>query len=320
MTVGLALLQAALTIATAGPATAPEYLPLWVARAEGYFTAEGLAVDIQSTRAETGAAEALARGQVELAATSIGAALLVGHTGGKPPKVVFGLTAAPPVALLIAAPRRDEITGLADLIGRDVGVPAPGTPADFGLLSMLAVADIPVPRVTIKSYGDRGLVAALETGRAAAGVIGDPYATRLLEEDKASVLADLRKRGEAARWLGGPTVHAAIFAPAKTKLSDTELRALARALQRAVKRIETAEPEDLQAKLPAAVVGFPQEFAIRVQGAREIYLPDGLVTPEMLEASIRLVRNRLPIPARVKIPRSLDDLLPPEPLLEPTPR
>ena len=32
----LVLLQATLTVAT-GPATAPEYWPLWVAQSEGYF-------------------------------------------------------------------------------------------------------------------------------------------------------------------------------------------------------------------------------------------------------------------------------------------
>ena len=49
----LVLLQATLTIATAGPATAPEYLPLWVAQAEGYFSEEKLAVTLEPKEGNT---------------------------------------------------------------------------------------------------------------------------------------------------------------------------------------------------------------------------------------------------------------------------
>ena len=86
----LVLLQATLTIATAGPATAPEYLPLWVAQAEGYFSQEKLAVALEPTRSEASAAEALARGQADLAATSLDAALMLGTPAGAPPRLVFG--------------------------------------------------------------------------------------------------------------------------------------------------------------------------------------------------------------------------------------
>ena len=310
----LVLLQTTLAIATSGPATSPEYLPLWVAQSEGYFAQEGLAVNLVPARAETGAAEALARGHAQLAATSLGAALLLGHVSNNPPKLVYGLTAAPPVVLLVAAARKDAIQTLADLVGRTVAVPAPGGPADFALASMLARADIPVTRLTVQSFGDRGAVGAIEAGRADAASLGDPYATRLIEDAQAVALADLRKRGEPERWLGGPTVYAGLFARHDGAPPSAQLTALARALNRAVARIETAEPDDLRAKLPGSVVGTPQDFAIRLLGSRQIYLGDGVVTPDALAAGIALVRNRLPIPDKVKIPRSVDKLL----LMEPT--
>src|SRR5262249_47521266 len=48
----LVLLQTTLTIATSGPPTAPEYLPLWVAQGEGYFAQEQLSVSLIPTRTE----------------------------------------------------------------------------------------------------------------------------------------------------------------------------------------------------------------------------------------------------------------------------
>ncbi|HVQ27268.1 MAG TPA: ABC transporter substrate-binding protein, partial [Planctomycetota bacterium] len=87
-------------LAVSGPPTSPEYLPIRVAEAEGYFAAEGLAVTVRTTRAESGAAEALAQGQADLAATTLEAILRFGlrATATQPPRLIFGLTAAPQVA------------------------------------------------------------------------------------------------------------------------------------------------------------------------------------------------------------------------------
>src|SRR5437867_7603167 len=72
---GLILLLQTLTLAVSGPATSSEYLPIRVAEAEGYFAREGLEVRVRTTRAESGAAEALAQGQVDLTATTLEALL-----------------------------------------------------------------------------------------------------------------------------------------------------------------------------------------------------------------------------------------------------
>ena len=312
----LVLLQTTLTIAVSGPATNPEYWPLHLAAAEGYFTEEKLAVSLEVTRADAGAAEALSRGGVALAATSLDAALELGHVGGLPPRLVFGLTATPAVALLVPSGQKDSVRGLADLVGKTVGVPAPGTPEYHVLISLLARAGIKIAQVTVQSYGERGLAGALESGKVAAAVLGDPYATRLVEAGKASPLVDLRKRGEPTRWLGGPVVHAAIFARADTALGAAEIKPLVRALLRATARVENATPEEVQARFPAAAVGFPEDFRARLLGTREIFLRDGRVSAEMLEASVALVRGRSSIPAKVKLPRKMDGLLMTGPLEE----
>ena len=304
----LVLLQATLSIVT-GPATAPEYWPLWVAQSEGYFEQERLTVTLAPARADTPAAEALARGRADLAATSLDAAITLGHVGGLPPKVVFGLASTPAVALLVPAARKEAVKSLADLAGKTVGVTAPGTPDALVLLSLLDVAGVGVPRVTVKSYGERGLAAAIASGEVAAGIIGDPAATRLVEEGQAVTLVDLRKRDADTRWLGAPTVQAAIFARADTNLGPAQLAPLARALLRALARLETATPEELRTALPGEANGFPEDFAVRLLGARAIYLRNGWVSPDMLKASIALVRNRSAIPAKVSVPRNMGRLL-----------
>ncbi len=305
----LVLLQATLTISVAGPPTNPEYLPLRIAEAEGYFAEEKVRVSLQEARAEPPAAEALARGRVMLAATSLDAALLLGHAGGAPPRLAFGLTAAPPVVLLVPTVRKDAVRALRDLAGQTVGISAPGTPGHLALVSLLDRARIPIHKVSIQSFGDRGVVGAVESAAVAAAVLDDPWATRLIEEGKAVPLVDLRRRSEVARWLGEATVHAALFAPADTKLGAPELVPLFRALLRALARIQSAAAEDLEPGLPPSVVGTPEDFALRVRGARESFLPDGRVSASALGASIALVRARSPIPAKVDVPSRMSRLL-----------
>ena len=315
MIAGLILLQAALSIAVAGPPTSPEYLPVHVAAAEGYFADEQLRVSIETDRAEPAAAQALGRGRVAVAATSLDSALQYAASGrGTPPRVVFGLTVAPPVAVLVATAQKDSIRSLSDLVGKTIGITAPGTPGELALFALLERERIDVHRVTIQSFGERGLAGALESGAIAAAAMPDPWASRLLDEERAVAIVDLRKPDQAAKWLGGPTVHAAVFVSADSKLGPAELSPFARAMLRAVARTRAATAKELAAKLPTAVVGSPEDFALRLRGARDNYLADGRVDADVLKLSIALIRSRVVIPGKVSIPRNLDKLLMMEPL------
>src|ERR671937_2677391 len=126
---GAVMLAQALTLAVSGPTSSPEYLPLRVADAEGYFAKEGLTVTLRTTRAEPGAAEALTQGQADLAATSLEAMLRFGPRASRQaPRLLLGLTAAPPVALVVSDTQKDIVSSLEDLSGKRVGVTTPGAP------------------------------------------------------------------------------------------------------------------------------------------------------------------------------------------------
>lgn len=312
-------LQVSLSVAVSGPYTSPEYLPLRVAEAEGYFSQEGLQVSLRTTRAEPGAAEALAKGQADLAATSLEAALRHGAVGGHPPRLVFGLTAAPPVALLVPTAHRGTVKRIEDLVGKRVAITSPGAPEHALLFALLDRHQIKATQLSLLSLGERGLVAALEAGEVHAGLLPDPWASRLVEDGKATILADFRRRDEAARWLGGPTIHAALFVRADRPPKASDLTALSRALLRAVKRVETAPTEELLARLPTRVIGLKEDFVAGLEGAREIYVPGGWVRHETLQLSVAQIRSRAPFPKGVTIPRRPADLLlldPLKPLLD----
>ena len=295
-------LWAAITIAVAGPATSPEYLPVHLAQAGGYFVQEQLQVTLKVERSEGDAALALARRRADIAATSLDAAYRLGHVAGAPPLLLFGLTAAPPVALLVSPTHKETVRSPSDLRGQPVGLPGIGTPEQAMLATILSRANVKVHHVPLRTFSNRGLAGALEQGEVAAAVMADPWVTRTITESTASILADLRTRSDATRWLGAETVHAALFVRAEGRPADQELAALVRALLRAAAKAAEAPAEALASVLPAAVTGQPDDFALRVAGARQSYLPRGQVTEDMLKASVAQARERSPFPAAVKLP------------------
>jgi len=318
--IGLILLLQTLTIAVSGPPTSAEYLPLRVAEAQGYFTREGLAVTLRTTRAEVGAAEALAQGQADLAATSLEAVLrFTTRAVTQGPRLVFGLTAAPPVALLLATPLNGTVRSIDQLAGLRVGISAPGDPAHTWLMALLARARLSITQVEMVSLGERGLAIAVETGDVQAGIVAEPAASRLITAYHAVVLGDLRTPAAVERALGIATINAGVFMRADRRPSDRDLAALVRALVDAERFIATTGAEALAAKLPRAVVGTAEEFERRLETARTLYLPEGTVTVPQIRESIAIVRAHMPFPPGLRIPRP-EDLIYAPAVSRPNPR
>lgn len=306
---GLILLLQALTLAVSGPPGSPEYLPIRVAEAEGHFAREGLAVTIKTTRAESGAAEALAQGQVDLAATTLEAVLRFGpRVTSQAPRLVFGLTAAPPVALLVGAPHASAVRSIDDLSALRVGVTTPGAPEHAWFGWLLARAGLSVAQLSVVSLGGRGLVASIDSGEVHVALVHEPMATRLIGEGRAKLLADFRTPDAVAGTLGVSTVNAAVFMRADRRLKDRDHAALARALRAAEQRIRTAGADELAGKLPARVVGGLEDFEARLATTRAMYLPDGLVSADRLQQTIAIIRAHTALPQSVPIPRP-DEML-----------
>jgi len=307
---GLIVLLQGLTLAVSGPPTSSEYLPIRVAEAEGHFAREGLTVTIRTTRAESGAAEALAQGQVDLAATTLEAVLRFGpRSATQAPRLVFGLTAAPPVALVVGAPHAATVRSIEDLSAMRVGVTTPGAPEHAWFGWLLARAGLTVAQVRVSSLGGRGLVSALDSGEIHAALVHEPVATQLLGDKRVKLLADFRTPRAVTEAFGASTVNAALFARADRRPKDRDLLALTRALQRAEERIRSSPARELAAKLSARVVGEPEDFAARLAAARALYLSDGFVSADQVQQTLAIIRAHTPLPQAVPIPRAEDMLL-----------
>jgi NitT/TauT family transport system substrate-binding protein len=194
------------------------------------------------------------------------------------------------------------VRSVSDLSGTKVAISSPGAPelAWFGWL--LAKAGLSVAQLSVVSYGTRGLVGAVEGGDVHAGLVPEPFASRLLAEGRATVLVDLRTPAGVAQALGVTTVNAAVFARADRRPRDQHLTAFARAVLAAEERIATTSTSELVAKLPKRLITPSEDLVARLEATRGIYLPDGMVTADQLRESIALVRSHQPLPGTARVP------------------
>ena len=311
---GVILVLQALTLAVSGPSTSPEYLPLRVAEAEGYFAREGLAITLKTTRAEPGAAEALTQGQADLAATSLEAILRFGpRAASQSPRLVLGLTAAPPVVLVVADAHKTIVRSIDDLPGTRIAVSTPGAPEQAWFAWLLARAGLSVAQMWLVSRGERGVVHAVETGDVHAALVQEPAASRLIASGHAHALVDLRSPAGVRQAVGAPTVNAAVFVRSDRRPRDRDLTAFARAVLAAERRIAEGDGRGLARKLPRAVTIMPEAFGARLAASRDLYLKDGLVTVEQVRETLILIRAHLALPVTARVPRP-EDLVHVEPV------
>ena len=304
---GVILLLQTLTVAVSGPATSPEYLPLRVAEAEGFFAREGLAVTLKTTRAEPGAAEALTQGQTDLAATSLESMLRFGpRLASQAPRLVLGLTAAPPVVLVVADAHKTIVRSIEDLPGTRVGLSSPGAPEQAWFAWLLARAGLSVAQMWMVSRGERGVIHAVETGDVHTALVHEPAASRLIDSGHASALVDLRSPAAVRQAVGTITVNAAVFMRRDRRVRDRDLAAFTRAVLAAERRLAEGDADALASKLPQAVTAEADGFEGRVAVSRAMYLKDGIVTVEQVRETLTLIRAHLPLPVTARVPRPED--------------
>jgi hypothetical protein len=83
---------------------------------------------------------------------------------------------------------------------------------------------------------------------------------------------------------------------------DRLLESFARAVLDAERLLASASAEALAGRLPATLVGNPDEFERRLEASRGVWLPGGLVEPDQVRRTIGLVRDRLPLPPTLALP------------------
>lgn len=169
------------------------YAPLFVAAERGYFSDEGLKVELTPVQGGSDSVVQLAAGNFDAAVGGAGAGLFNAAARG----VKFTIVAPmhqerPPVSspLVISAKRKGEITSVADLKGKKVSINATGAATEYWLAQALAKGGLTMNDIKLTSVAFRDVPAALDNGSLDAAILGEPLVTINKDKGVVAVLSD----------------------------------------------------------------------------------------------------------------------------------
>lgn len=259
--------------------SALNHLPLTLAEQLGFFKAEGLDVEILDFANGAAATQAVVSG---LAQAGVGdfEQLLAGHAAGRHYQSFVLLGRAPGVALGVSPHAMPTYRQLSDFKGKRIGVIALDTPAHLMarlLLAHAGLSDKEVSYVVLASAEQA--VMAYRLGQVHALCLGDSVMTLLEQRGEIHVVADTRTQKGASAVFGGALPSACAYAPAGfiAKYPQTT-QALAHALVRSLKWLQTAGPYDLVKTVPEAyMLNDRVLYLTAFSKMREVISPDGLM-------------------------------------------
>ncbi|WP_236682876.1 ABC transporter substrate-binding protein [Thermus filiformis] len=263
-------------------------IPYEVAQRRGYFAEEGLDVELVYARGGSQALQFLVGKAVDYAATSLDAALQAYQQGA--PILRFCSTGRLPLFALAAAPK-SPIQGVRDLEGKAVGVSALGNADHVLLVYLLKKAGVDPRRVQYATLGPN-LYEALKAGHVGAGMVQEPALT-LLKEAGGRELVNLMDLKQARAYLGGPYEFMGVAVRREERAARLEeMRALARALERALRFVRAADARLIADTLPKALIAGGDEARLKavIERYRKDLYPEGVRID--LEAARRVAESQ----------------------------
>ncbi len=227
------------------------YLPLTIAESLGYFKAEGLDVTIVDFAGGSKALQAVVGGSADVVSGAFEHTLLMQPKGIKLRAFVLQ-GRAPQVVLGVNPKTMPGFKSVAELRGKKIGVTAPGSSTNILANFVLAKAGLKASDVAIIGVGaGSGAVAAMRSGQVDAISNLDPVITLLQRSGDLKIISDTRVVAESDKAFGGPMPAACLYAPqAFVDRSPATVQALANAIVRADKWIQSAGPADIVKAVP----------------------------------------------------------------------
>ncbi|MEG8181545.1 ABC transporter substrate-binding protein [Nocardia terpenica] len=259
------------------------FAPLYVARAKGYFDAEGITVDLQKVKSGQDAVGPAANGKLDVVVAGFSAGMFSAVASGLDLKVVGSMGIAPgdphasPSALEVSA---GSVGTLADLRGKKVAVAGgPGSAGGFQLATVLQPAGLSLGDVQVVNLGIPDMQPALVNGSVDAALVAAPFTTKMEKAGVARPLAVPPKGASATGVIYGGSFARGAMAQ---RFFDALVRA-SRDLQG-----EGAKSEEVL-KILADATG--QDIDVLREVPSYTWLPDLAPLPDQLDKQQRVYRD-----------------------------
>ncbi|HVC18687.1 MAG TPA: ABC transporter substrate-binding protein [Vicinamibacterales bacterium] len=274
------------------------YLPATLAGRLGYYRQEGLDVRIDDFAGGAQALEALMGGSTDVVSGFYDHTIQLAADGRHLTAFVTMLR-YPGLALAVSPKPSRPITDIRDLVGRRVGITAPGSSSQMLVQYLLSRRGLPASSVSFVGIGTGATaIAALQYGRVDAGIVTEPALTQLEQRTgPVRLLADLRTAAGVQEAFGTSAYPASVLYAQTGWIAahqDTVQR-LTRALVRTLGWMQHHTPQEIAARMPASYRGGDTTLYVNaLTHLMPIFSPDGLMPADGARAVETLLAFALP--------------------------
>lgn len=256
------------------------YLPLTLADRLGYFKDEGLSVNISDLRGGSEALAAMMGGSVDMV-TGFYEHTIRARAQGKRLVMVAVFDRYPGLVLMVGKQHAGQVHGIRDLVGKPVGVTAPGSSTDQLVKYILRQNNLNPQSIPVVTGGISTMLAALEQDRVWAGVTVDPLASRLDRDGIARVLYDTRTEKGTLDIFGGPWPAGGFYTTAEfIQQHPRTVQSIVDAGVRALRYLKEHSAEEVAAAMPESFWGGDRDQYIQsLRADIGMYTPDGVMPP-----------------------------------------
>jgi NitT/TauT family transport system substrate-binding protein len=253
------------------------YLPVKLADQLGYFSGEGLDVELRSEWSGISGVDLLLVGTVQ------GVVGFYDHTlymqsKGKAVVSVIQFSQAPGEVELVSTRLPGPIRSMADLKGRVLGVTGLGSSTQFLSRYLVLTAGLKLNEVRFVPAGTGDpFIEAMDKGIIHAGMTTEPTASRMINSGQARVLVDLRTPEDTEKALGGPYPASCLYMQtAWVNRHKPEVQKLVNALAKALRYIQNHTAAEIAAQVPPQFyAGDKATYVKALARSKPIFIPDG---------------------------------------------
>lgn len=256
------------------------YLPLTIAERLGYFTLQGLDVQMLERTDAAQAAQLVLSGAAQVMSVPFSAAIALQARGYRIQSIVLQAR-APQLVLGVSTRTLGHFRDWRDLRGKRIAIPAAGSGPHRMTRLLMARSGIQsateVHFVTLPESAEAA--DAFRTGAVDALCYPDPVMTQLEQEGAMRVVADTRTPRGSEEVFGGPMPAGCLCVPEEfARTQPGVCQSLADALVMALKWLQTAGPSDIIKAVPESYFrGDRALYLAAFTRAREAWAPDGLM-------------------------------------------
>jgi len=282
--------QATVTIAVGGKPSL-YYLPLTLAERLGYFTDEGLQVEIVDFAGGAKALQAMMGGSADVVCGGFDHVVLVRAKGQKLKGFALQV-ATPALSLGIATKLAANYRSPKDLKGMKIGVSAPGSSTHIFVNHLLASAGLAPDDVSIIGVGTGpAAAAAMQAGHLDAIANIEPTMTLLEESGAIRVMVETVSVKGATAVFGTPLPAGSLYTREEfIKSNPGTVQALTNAMVRSLKWLQKAGPDEVAATVPPEyLAGDRKLYLAGLRKMRESYSKDGLYSPAAVSAQLKVL-------------------------------